>query len=363
MDQAGAIMNYPIELYRDAAQTFHGTIPFLEIVRQSLQSNLRFDLSQLEVQVTIVNVPHQSHLYGQPILENLVPEFGYAYVVLSLHGRVVYQHPHTLEDIMGRRLQVYLHEKYPEVQQWGFRVDVPGMPSACFERKAPPVQGGIWVGPSDSNKRPAFGIQRLAGPPLPACALSDFKSIDSRGNAKSSIKVLLPAELDRQFLCHRPMSSQVEEGGFLIGRAYADADDPTSFLVVVTEGLNAEHTGASLWHFTFTGDSFAHAKQVVRSRQPGERIVGWYHTHLFPATETFGLSSIDVTLHFGTFTFPWQLAGLINIDRGERTLRFYVRKGAEMVECRYWCFEGEAPFHSTLAVNAVDSNDGTEELS
>ena len=49
-----------------------------------------------------------------------------------------------------------------------------------------------------------------------------------------------------------------------------------------------------------------------------------------------GLSSIDLQLHFSTFTIPWQLAGLINLGGADRTLRFYVRQGEEMAECPYW---------------------------
>mgnify|MGYP003425073453 CR=1 FL=1 len=41
----------------------------------------------------------------------------------------------------------------------------------------------------------------------------------------------------------------------------------------------------------------------------------------------------------GTFTIPWQLAGLINLDGEKRTLRFYVRQGNEMILCPYWVID------------------------
>lgn len=101
----------------------------------------------------------------------------------------------------------------------------------------------------------------------------------------------------------------------------------------VTGALPAEQVGASLLHFTFTGDSFDRVKRRLDQDRQGERLLGWYHTHLFPATEAMGLSSIDYRLHFTTFRIPWQVAGLVNLDGDDRVLRFYVRRGDEMSLC------------------------------
>ena len=91
-----------------------------------------------------------------------------------------------------------------------------------------------------------------------------------------------------------------------------------------------------------TGESFVEVKRKLREKSDKRRLLGWYHTHLFPATDDFGLSSIDYTLHFGTFTIPWQLAGLINIDGADRTLRFYRREAIEMLLCPYWVINERA---------------------
>jgi proteasome lid subunit RPN8/RPN11 len=152
---------------------------------------------------------------------------------------------------------------------------------------------------------------------------------------------LVSLALAQDLAAVRPLSHRVEEGGFLIGRVFLDADCDGGYIVEITEALTAQFTGASLLHFTFTGDSFAEIKQSLRTRDQGERIVGWYHTHLFPATDAMGLSSIDLTLHFNTFRVPWQLAGLVNLDfeKSSRVLRFYIRDGNQMIQCPHWTLE------------------------
>jgi len=96
-----------------------------------------------------------------------------------------------------------------------------------------------------------------------------------------------------------------------------------------------EQVGASFLHFTFTGDSFERIKQVWTVDTGGSAFWVWYHTHLFPATQTIGLSSIDLRLHFTTFRIPWQIAGLLNLDGAERVLRFYVRRNDTMALCHH----------------------------
>ena len=65
--------------------------------------------------------------------------------------------------------------------------------------------------------------------------------------------------------------------------------------------------------------------------------MGWYHTHLFRATDDEGLSTVDVQMHHTTFKRPWQVAGLLNIGLSsgaeERVLRFYVGHGRSMAPC------------------------------
>jgi hypothetical protein len=88
---------------------------------------------------------------------------------------------------------------------------------------------------------------------------------------------------------------------------------------------------------TFTPDSFSSMQRRLQAEGSDVRLVGWYHTHLFAATRSPGLSRVDDELHLTTFRSPWQVAGLVNLDlardpRG-RVLRFYVRRPHGMIRC------------------------------
>lgn len=327
-----------IELYSGAKQKLFGTEPFMPIVKASLERILGRALHTPMIKVVILKVPEDMPITGTPIVENLVPEFGYTYIKIEQDGFIIYQHPHPLGDIVTQTLQAKLKEKYPEQTQWSFRLDIPGIPKKSNYRAAPLVEGAIRVKPLAPGKKPNFAIRRVVEAEPPVMSLAEFGIVLDEPAPDSLVKVVLPEALQTELYSERPLSSKVEEGGFLIGKVYRDGDQSSAYLLEIKEALKAEHTGASLLHFTFTGDSFANVKVQLRQHHSGDRVLGWYHTHLFPATEDFGLSSIDLTLHFSTFTIPWQVAGLINIDmnKNERTLRFYVRQGNEMVLCPYW---------------------------
>lgn len=349
---------YEIELYTGPEWKLAGRVPFLPLVAESLQTLYGWQVGRMQIKVLIVDVPHESTLVGEPIVENLVPQFGFAYVTVTLDGHIVYQHPHPLDDLVAQRLQVVLRESAPSVKVWGYRLDLPGIPTLDLRRETPQVKNSFKVRPAVAGERPRFQIRRVEEEAPPARRLAEFGIEPDEGQVRARVKVLVSAGLNEDLLHGRHLSEQVEEGGFLIGRVYRDADSDGAFIVDVREALTAEHTGASLLHFTFTGDSFAEVKHWLRARPAGERIVGWYHTHLFPATESMGLSSIDFTLHFNTFRIEWQVAGLINIDiehRGpERVLRFYVRDGNKMLLCPQWVTgAGDEP-------QEFFANDGTQ---
>lgn len=332
-------MEYKIELYSGENQDFFGTMPFMFVVRTSIEGFLGRRLHAPMIKVIVLGVPDDNIVTGIPRVENLVPTFGYTYVKVEQDGFVIYQHPHPLSEIVTQPLQSILKEKYPEQTQWKFRLDIPGIPKASKHRPTPAVEGAVRIKPLAPRQKPAFSIRRVAEPDPPIATLGDLGVDLDRPTPDTLVKVLLPHSLQMDLFGQRPLSSQVEEGGFLIGKVYRDGERSGRYLLEITEALKAEHTGASLLHFTFTGDSFANVKVQLRQHHPGDRVLGWYHTHLFPATDDLGLSSIDLRLHFGTFTIPWQVAGLININSpktNDRTLRFYVRQQNTMVLCPYW---------------------------
>ena len=138
---------YQIEIYRGPKWTLAAKWPFLPMVRKSLERLFGWSLDGMSLVVTVVEVPHESVLAGNPVIENLIPQFGFAYVVVGIDGHVVYQHPHPLDDVVTRMLQETLRQKFPDQTLWGFRLDLPGMPSLDHYRPTPKVQGSFLIRP------------------------------------------------------------------------------------------------------------------------------------------------------------------------------------------------------------------------
>jgi hypothetical protein len=288
-------------------------------------------------QVLFYNVPDDDEPTGRPVVHNLNPDWGYARLNLVLDDAYSYSHPHPLWELIGAPLQLILTETDPSVEEWGFCVVAPGLPSRPTVRPTPAVPGAVSLLPYDDDEAPPFRISPVVEPPPPTRALADFGVAESDPARRAApVKVLVPSALADDLTRTRPFSAEVEEGGFLVGKVWTDADDPAGTIIELGAAPPAEHTGASFLHFTFTGTSFDAVKRDLRGVYGGNRLVGWYHTHLFPATDAMGLSSIDLRLHFTTFRQPWQVAGLLNLEAHRRVLRFYVRSGDHMTECPQW---------------------------
>jgi hypothetical protein len=329
-------MSSEIDLYvgRDFALCLQ--VPLAHIVKPSLQRMLGIDLTLASVALQLLEFRDDAPLQGAPVVHNLVPDFGYAYVTVILGGRMVYRHPHTIGDLITQPLQAALRSAYPNESFFAFRIVSP-ITERRLVRPTPDVEGQMMVTPYGPGEAPTFEIKRVETPVPDSARLASFGIAPRSEERRAMVKVLVPATLHAD-LHDRGLSNEVEEGGFLVGRIYRDEDCEGAFVAHLAQAPPAEQTGASLLHFTFTGDSFTAVKRTLFGAQ--RSLLGWYHTHLFPATEEMGLSSIDLRLHFSTFTLPWQLAGLINIDDGRRTLRFYVRQDDRMVLCPHWVVDG-----------------------
>lgn len=125
----------------------------------------------------------------------------------------------------------------------------------------------------------------------------------------------------------QPVSDQVEVGGFLVGQVYSDATTE-QLLVDIQHVLAAEGTSASLALLRFTADTWSALRRRLVSDLQGLRLLGWWHTHLFPATDSFGLSGLDETLQRLYFPSPWHFAALLNVSAEQgRVLRCYQPDG------------------------------------
>jgi JAB N-terminal domain len=274
---------------------------------------------------------------GLPVLENLRPSHGYVQVRILRDGGLIYQHPHPVRQLIGQPLRQELRKRDPNVTHWGYGLTGPGMNAAPLTRPAPRVahetriRSGPWP-------RLNLTVEEM---PDPEPTETTLAALGVPGGAADPDPAAPLVEVVVAWTETYPFSEEIEEGGFLAGTVYRDAERPGGYLVHVTAFLAAERTGASMLSFTFTGESFLRVGQQLESRGGDEQLLGWYHTHLFAATSWMGLSSVDEELHRSTFKRPWQVAALVNVTSGGRVLRFYHGEGDEMVLVPYWAVPGE----------------------
>lgn len=135
----------------------------------------------------------------------------------------------------------------------------------------------------------------------------------------------------------QPVSDSVEVGGYLVGQVYRQASAAETLLVEVQQLLVAERTSASAALLLFTGDSWSALLRLLAGQLKGGWLLGWWHTHLFPATDSFGLSGLDETLHRQFFSSPWHFAALLNVSPEQgRVLRCYQPDGDGVLsECAF----------------------------
>jgi hypothetical protein len=336
-------MSVQVELFRTADYTDREHVLLAPLLREVFEGILGRPLPQAKFVLSLRAVDDSEPLPGNPTMVNLRGSHGYGQVSIIEHGMVIYQHPHTVREIIAEPLQRRLRTAYPDVDHWGFGLVGPGLEQLQMVRPTPSVSGS-WDIPAGVRRRRTTHIEELPDPEPPPGTLAALGVADpgepSGGPlddpGAQPVAVVLGRDTYLTLLRH-DFSTDVEEGGFIIGHRHADSDHPGRNLLEVTAFVPAQTTGASLLRFTFTGESFLRLGDLVARRQRDEHILGWYHTHLFPATPEFGLSTVDVRLHQTTFRRGWQVAALINIDDdGGRVLRFYRSGDDGMAEAPYW---------------------------
>ncbi|MGB0521326.1 MAG: hypothetical protein ACPGJS_00130 [Flammeovirgaceae bacterium] len=186
-----------------------------------------------------------------------------------------------------------------------------------------------------------FSIKEVKKEALPLKSLKEFNITVDAAQVEARLKVLVTRDAHQSFIEEKRYSLAYEEGGFVVGHAYLEQERTQCHIIKITDVIDAKHIGASSVELIFTGESFSEINKILRSpKMAGKKILGWYHTHLFPAgDEGFGLSLPDLKLHFTTFRFPWQIAALVNIEHDlTNKLRFYAKKEdqLEMEYFPYW---------------------------
>lgn len=386
-----------IEVFRTDDYIPDSEIPLLPFLRVLFRDIVGPTPGPVRYQLSFYEMMDLTPDHGKPTLVNLRASHGFVRVRISRGGVLLYQHPHPIRELIGVPLRHLLRRLDPEVTHWGYGLRGPGLEGIALTRPAPQPKHEVRV--SGPPRRPTFTVEEMPEPQPPASSLAALGADTDAPSRTGPIRVLAPpaggswapsgesavvaedveeealddTEFDvadaypeedededeaaeRAAAPHEPavaiavpdalvttlvetfpFSEEIEEGGFLVGRVYQDSDRPGGYLVHVTAAIAAERTGASMIGFTFTGESFLRVSEQLAARGDGETLLGWYHTHLFPATRGSGLSSVDEELHRSTFRRPWQVAALVNISDGGRVLRFYHgTEAGELAQVPYW---------------------------
>jgi proteasome lid subunit RPN8/RPN11 len=335
-------MTVQIELFRSDDYGDPEHLPLAPLLREVFQTILQRPLPRARFLLSLLAVDDSEPLPGLPTLVNLRGSHGYANVSIIDQDVVVYQHPHTVREIVAEPLQRRLRLEYPDVTHWGFGLVGPGLENLAMVRPTPAVEGHVEIR-SDGRRRRTAHVEELPDPEPPSTMLTglhvadpDHPSGGPSDDLEAEPVAVVLSQTAHAMLTGHEFSAEVEEGGFLIGQRHLDRDHPGRHLLEVTAVAPAQSTGASLLRFTFTGESFLRLSDLIARRGHDEHILGWYHTHLFAATPDFGLSTVDVKLHTSTFRRKWQVAALLNLGPDGRVLRFYRSDGDGLTEAPFW---------------------------
>ncbi|HEY4383502.1 MAG TPA: hypothetical protein VGN34_03365, partial [Ktedonobacteraceae bacterium] len=159
-------------------------------------------------------------------------------------------------------------------------------------------EGIFRLPPRAKETTPRIQFRPIPQPPLSERDPSTFSVIESHGKGEAQAgRVFIPADLYDDLCCHLSLSKKKEEGGYILGNVYRLAGSPENedapefrWLLEVTDLLMAEDTVGSSAVLLFTGDSWSKVSRRRDRDYPTRRLIGWFHTHLFPATDSFGLS-------------------------------------------------------------------------
>ena len=178
---------------------------------------------------------------------------------------------------------------------------------------------------------------------LPSNLAIKNNSIKGRGQEGIGRIIINDSEYEK-LVYNIKLSHTEENGGYILGKVYRGKDigsveNNFNWVLEITDIIPAEKTVGNSLLLLFTNETWSRLKNTIDKNYPDKKLLGWYHTHLFSATDEFGLSQVDQVLHKRFFTKPWQIALLINITltSGERELRAFQRKqgGIELEECNF----------------------------
>jgi proteasome lid subunit RPN8/RPN11 len=146
----------------------------------------------------------------------------------------------------------------------------------------------------------------------------------------------------------------IEQGGVLVGQVYRSA---SGYLVEITGHIVAEGANANAAELHYNFDSWLHQSSYLKEHFPGQRIVGWYHTHLVtvtiqpdeeaaePQTTALFFSDHDRFMHRRFFSDPWYVALVLGPQGNAAFFRWF----GDKISCnsRFYVFKPGPPASET----------------
>lgn len=130
---------------------------------------------------------------------------------------------------------------------------------------------------------------------------------------ESPFQVFIVERTLRAIQEHTQQSKNRECAGVIVGHPFRAPGGETVF-VIVTEAVPLAAIQASHVHVKITPEASAQARHFVEQHFPGQRLVGWYHSH--PDLGVF-LSADDSVITQSIYNAQWHLALVLDPVRNE----------------------------------------------
>jgi proteasome lid subunit RPN8/RPN11 len=167
----------------------------------------------------------------------------------------------------------------------------------------------------------------------------------------SDLPVLFEAAVLEESVAEARSVPDREIAGFLLGQLFRDENSKEVFVAVTGLASASGTTEASGTSVTFTPASFALARDILKLRATGEKVVGWYHSHPFKLCAECPLptppeciakvlfySQDDIHLMETTFEHPFMVGLLVAVEPrigeavGHLPVRLYGWRAGEIRE-------------------------------
>ena len=113
-------------------------------------------------------------------------------------------------------------------------------------------------------------------------------------------KVILHRRVYDTMINGLKLSRTEENGGYLLGYSYRMPESPEDesdlsfeWAIEITDVIKSQSAYGNAMVLMFTHDSWSEINNEIDRNYPDKKLVSWFHTHLFKATDDFGLSGLD----------------------------------------------------------------------